>query len=142
MPAVRYRANVGRMAAAVPVPASTPSGASGGACRVLGFPGNLAVPSPAPDFIPRVPALAARGYYPSLAARVIRPQIYILAAPYPMKAPVGRAQDRISPVPAETPTSPAVRTAMRGPRFLGGFVMNNPRPQVRWPVLGRPGTFG
>ena len=140
MPAVRFQARVGRMAAAVPVPASTPSAATGGACRVLGFPGNLSVPSPGPDYLPHSPALARRGYYRSPAARVIKPQVYLLEPPYPMRRP-RRPQDRISPVPALKPTQTTV-TAMRSPRFLGVGVMNNPRPQVRWPVIGaRRGTY-
>ena len=140
MPAVRYQARVGRMAAAVPVPASTPSAATGGACHVLGFPGTLAVPSPGPDYLPQSPALARRGYYRSAWARVIRPQVYVLAPPYPMRVP-RRPQDRISPVPAITPSQVTV-TAMKSPTFLGIGVMNNPRPQVRWPVIGaRRGTY-
>ena len=134
MPAVRYSAKTGRMAAAVPIPAVTPSAATGGVCRVFGFPGNLSVPSPAPDYIPRTPALVRRGYYPSLAAQAIRPQVYLLAPPYPMRVP-RRPQDRISPVPAIKPQQVSI-TAMRSPTFLGVGVMNNPRPQVRWPVIG------
>jgi hypothetical protein len=137
---VRYTANVGRMTAAVVIPASTPSRATGGVCRVAGFPGTLAVPTSVPD-VPRVPKLAAQGYYPSLAARYMRPQVWSLVAPYPMRPPLKRTRDRISPVPAVTPKH-SVPLAQKPRPTIGPTVMYNPRPFIAWPVRGRRGTYG
>jgi len=142
VPSVRYSAQVGGNAAALPIPAPSPSMATGGACRVFGFPGTLVVPAPGPG-LPQVAALARRGFYPSNAAHFIRPTKYLLAPPYPMHKPLGRTRDRISPVPAVNPGR-VPKAVMRSPAGLRlrGQVMNNPRPMVLWPVLGRPGRFG
>lgn len=140
MPTVRYRATVGGIAAALPIPAVTPEGATGGACRVAGYPGTLRVPQPGPDVL-HVRRLAAAGFYPSTAAHYIRPQKYLLIAPYPMVAPVARTRDRPSPVPAATPKNVA-RSIMRAPPRIGGLtVTRNPRPIVLWPIRGRPGRY-
>lgn len=138
--AVRYRAHVGRMTAAVVIPASMPSRATGGSSHVIGHPGTLAVPTSVPD-VPRVPRLEDLGYYPSLAADYIRPQIWTLAPPYPMRPPLKRTHDRISPVPA-VPSHRAVKKAFRTPPRTGPTVMYNPRPFIAWPVRGKPGRFG
>lgn len=136
---IRYRANVGRMAAAVVIPAVSPSKATGGACRVVGFPGTLAVPSPGAN-TPKVPELEAQRFYGSQAARYINPQVYVLAPPYPLRPRVYRGRDRISPVPAVKPQN-AVTTTQRAPHRLGSSVLYNPRPLVAWPVRGHPGTY-
>lgn len=140
MPTIRYRASVGRCAAALPIPAVSPEGATGGACHVAGFPGNLIVRQPGPNVL-QAGKLAAAGFYPSNAANCIRPTKYLLTPPYPMRAPVSRSRDRISPVPAVSQgRSAAVR--MRTPPRLGGTtVTNNPRPIVLWPIRGKPGRY-
>lgn len=140
MPTIRYRASVGRCAAALPVPAVSPEAATGGACHVAGFPGNLIVRQPGPNVL-HVGKLAAKGYYPSDAAGYIRPDVYLLTPPYPMRAPVSRSRDRISPVPAVTPTNVPASLMRRPARIGGSTVTNNPRPMVLWPVRGRPGRY-
>lgn len=139
MPTIRYRASVGGCQAALPIPAVSPEGATGGACHVAGFPGNLIVRQPGPNIV-QASQLAAKGYYPSNAANYIRPTKYLLVAPYPM-APVGIGRDRISPVPAVSPKN-APASLMRRPARIGGTtVTNNPRPIVVWPIRGRPGRY-
>jgi hypothetical protein len=140
LPAIRYQASVGGIPAALPIPAVTPEGATGGSSHVLGFPGTLAVPAPGPNIL-HVRKLAAAGYYGSTAASAIRPTKYMLVAPYPMVAPVARTRDRPAPVPAVSPKNVPVQLMRTPPRIAGTTVTNNPRPIVLWPIRGRPGRY-
>ncbi len=140
MPSIRYQADVGGITAALPVPAPSPSQATGGTCRVVGYPGTLPVPSPGPNVV-QVPRLAALGFYGSNAATHMRPTKYRLVAPYPMAPTVGRTRDRPSPVPAVSPARSAAVRMTAPPRLGGSTVTNNPRPIVLWPIRGRPGQY-
>ena len=140
MPTVRYSANVGGCPAALPIPAVSPEGATGGGSHVLGFPGTLAVPALGPNILQNG-RLAALGFYPSNAANVIRPSLYRLVAPYPGSPRVGRTRTRPSPVPSATVPNRVPSLMSRPARIGGNTVTSNPRPRVMWPVRGRPGRF-
>ena len=140
MPAIRYSAHVGGCPAALPIPAVTPEGATGGSAHVVGYPGTLAVPAPGPNVL-HVRQLAAAGFYGSTAAGAIRPTKYMLVPPYPMAPTVPRTRDRPSPVPAVVPKNVARQLMRTPPRIAGVTVTNNPRPIVLWPIRGRPGRY-
>lgn len=140
MPA-RYQALVGGAGpGALPVPASTPSEATGGACRVLGFPGTLVARTPNTTvFTPADPGYAR--LRSGNATAHMRPSVYLLAPPYPGVPPVGRTRSRPSPVPATAASRSAVALMRTPPRLGGVTVTSQPRQFIRWPVRGQRGTY-
>ena len=124
----------GRAGALMPVPAVDPKGSTGGLVRLVGHPGNMAIPAPKPAA--SVPISQTRATQPSyVAPDVLFPSIYFPLADN-MHPPVALLRTNPLPVPAVT-IQQLAGIAQRMRRVGGQSQVGQPQVAQTWPEWKR-----